>query len=137
MINFGIHCNDPSQVLILKRHIKSFFYLNNLRNNLLGSITLFETLEEYITTKRNIHILLCVTPLPNKDYILHFKSHLTSINPNTHIIFIVNFIDFTLNGFNLTNLNFLLLPLDYSFFRCEMLKYLSKLEDKYKISSRL
>jgi len=128
MINLGVCCRDYSQMIVLKRYIKSFFYLNNFRTKLLGSIVEFNTLKDYMHNNDNIDVLFYYTSLPSKEYIFELSQKLTSTNPNIHIIFILDFVDFAINGFYLSGFDYLLLPLDYSFFKLEMSNYISKLD---------
>ncbi len=124
MFNISVCCNNLNQINNLNNHLNNFSSCNNFKFN----ISWFGSLDHLASNPpREVDILLLYIKLDYKELVLNIDKMIKTMFGKIEVIYVVDIMDFTLNGYYLKNLKSLLLPIKYPSLEEELLNCINDL----------
>ena len=124
MFNISVCCNNLNQINNLNNHLNNFSSCNNFKFN----ISWFGSLDHLASNPpREVDILLLYIKLDYKELVLNIDKMIKTMFGKIEVIYIVDIMDFTLNGYYLKNFKSLLLPIKYQSLEEELLNCINDL----------
>lgn len=124
MFNISVCCNNLNQINNLNNHLSNFSSCNNFKFN----ISWFGSLDHLASNPpKEVDILLLYIKLDHKELVLNIDNMIKTMFGKIEVIYIVDIMDFTLNGYYLKNFKSLLLPIKYPSLEEELLNCINDL----------
>lgn len=124
MFNISVCCSNLNQINNLNNHLSNFSSCNNFKFN----ISWFGSLDHLASNPpKEVDILLLYIKLDHKEIVLDIDKMIKTMFGKIEVIYVVDIMDFTLNGYYLKNLKSLLLPIKYPSLEEELLNCINDL----------